>query len=221
MWLWFALVVRKLPELVLKLPDKVRLGFAENAERRLVKVSRLKDKYLNEVQKKLQDELGIKNKLAVPKLEKVVISIGLGEAKEDKSILDKVLIYVGALAGQKPIVTLAKKSISTFKVSIGQPVGVMVTLRGEKMFSFLDKLFNIVLPKVRDFRGIADNAFDGMGNFNLGLREQTIFPEVDYKSVDKTRGMAITIVTTAKNKDEGKKLLEYLGMPFKKEGGSG
>jgi large subunit ribosomal protein L5 len=123
---------------------------------------------------------------------------------------------LGALSGQKPIVNKAKKSIAGFKVAQGQPVGMMVTLRSDKMYSFLDKLFNIVLPKVRDFRGISPNSFDGKGNFNLGLKEQIIFPEVDYKTVDKTRGMAITIVTTAKDKEQGKKLLEYLGMPFQK-----
>ncbi len=180
-------------------------------------MNRLQQKYQDEVLVKLQEELGIKNKMAVPKLEKVVVSVGLGEAKDDKAILERVLTYIGALAGQKPVATVAKKSIASFKVAAGQSVGVMVTLRGEKMYSFLDKLFNIVLPKVRDFRGISDKAFDTRGNFNLGLREQTIFPEVDYKSVDKSRGMAITVVTTAEDKDQGKKLLAYLGMPFQKE----
>ncbi len=179
-------------------------------------MNRLKQKYNDEVLPKLQEELGIKNPMAVPALEKVVISIGLGEAKDEKSVLEKVSTYLIALSGQKPVVTLAKKSIAGFKVSQGQPVGIMVTLRGEKMFAFLDKLFNIVLPKVRDFRGVADKSFDGQGNFTLGLREQLIFPEVDYKSVDKVRGLAITIASTSKNKDEGRKLLEYLGMPFKK-----
>jgi large subunit ribosomal protein L5 len=179
-------------------------------------MNRLKDKYLNEIQLKLKDELGVKNKLAVPGLEKVVISVGLAEAKDNQAVLDKVRVYLGALAGQKPVVNLAKKSIAGFKVSKGQPVGMMVTLRGEKMYSFLDKLFNVVLPKVRDFRGLSVNAFDAKGNYNLGLKEQTIFPEVDYKTVDRTRGMAITIVTTARNQDEGRKLLEALGMPFVK-----
>jgi large subunit ribosomal protein L5 len=179
-------------------------------------VNRLKEKYNTEVQVKLQEELGIKNKMATPKLQKVIISVGLGEAKEDKGVLEKVLTYISAISGQKAMVTQAKKSIASFKVTAGQQVGVMVTLRDEKMYSFLDKLFNIVLPKVRDFRGIPDKSFDGKGNFNLGLREQTIFPEVDYKTVDKTRGMAITIVTTAKDKEQGRKLLQYLGMPFQK-----
>ena len=180
-------------------------------------MNRLKDKYNDEVLPKLQEELGIKNPLAVPWVEKVVLSIGLGEAKEDKGILEKVMDYLGALTGQRPIVTYAKKSIAGFKLSAGAPVGIMVSLRGSKMYSFLDKLFNIVLPKVRDFRGISANSFDGSGNFTLGVKEQLIFPEVDYKAIDKVRGMAITIVTTSKNKESGKRLLELLGMPFQKE----
>lgn len=177
--------------------------------------SRLKEKYTMEVQPKIQQELGFKNKLAVPCVKKVVISIGLGEAKENAAVLDKAKIYLSALAGQTPVVTLAKKSISTFKVTKGQPIGMMVTLRGERMYAFLDKLISVVLPKVRDFKGISEKSFDNGGNLNIGLKEQIIFPEVDYKTVDKTRGMAVTITTTAKNKEEGKKLLEYLGMPFR------
>ncbi|TSC87348.1 MAG: 50S ribosomal protein L5 [Microgenomates group bacterium Gr01-1014_7] len=178
-------------------------------------MNRLKDKYMNEVRDKLQQELGLKNKMAVPSLSKVVISIGLGEAKDNAGILDKVKVYLSALSGQNPVVTYAKKSVANFKVSKGQSIGMMVTLRGEKMYVFLDKLLSIVLPKVRDFKGISDKSFDSFGNLNIGLREQTIFPEVDYKTVDKTRGLAVTITTTAKNKDEGRKLLEYLGMPFR------
>lgn len=178
-------------------------------------MNRLKNKYLNEVQEKLQKELGLKNKMAVPKIEKVVINIGLGEAKDNAGILDKVKVYFAALAGQAPVVTKAKKSIASFKVSKGQSIGMMVTLRGDKMYAFLDKLINIVLPKVRDFRGISDKSFDGAGNLNLGLKEQVIFPEVDYKTVDRTRGLAVTITTSARSKETGKKLLESLGMPFK------
>lgn len=178
----------------------------------------LRDKYFNEVLAKLQQEFSYANILAVPKLEKIVISIGLGEAKDNAGILDKVKQYLSALSGQTPVVTRAKKSIAAFKVSEGQPIGMMVTLRGEKMYSFLEKLINVVLPKVRDFRGIDGISFDENGNLNIGIREQIIFPEVDYKTVDKTRGMAITIVTTAKDKNQGKRLLELLGMPFK--GGS-
>lgn len=179
-------------------------------------MSRLKYKYYQEVQAKLMEEFGFKNLLAVPRLEKVIISIGLGEAKDDQGILEKVAGYLSALSGQKPVETRAKKSISGFKVIQGQPVGMMVTLRGEKMYDFLEKLFNIVLPKVRDFRGISSDSFDGQGNFTLGLKEQLIFPEVDYKTIDKVRGMAVTIVTTAKDLKVAKKLLEELGMPFKK-----
>lgn len=181
-------------------------------------IQRLKEKYRDEVRNKLQQELGLKNTLAVPAVRKVVISIGLGEAKENQGVLERVKVYLSALAGQTPVITLAKKSIASFKVSKGQPIGMMVTLRGDRMYAFLDKLINIVLPKVRDFRGVSAESFDSQGNLNLGLREQTIFPEVDYKSVDKVRGLAITITTTAKNIDEGKLLLELLGIPFR--GGS-
>lgn len=190
-------------------------------------MNKLKEKYMSEIQSKLQQELGLKNRLAVPVLEKIVISIGLGEAKDNKDIIEKVKIYLTALAGQSPVVTRAKKSIASFKVSKGQSIGMMVVLRGDRMYAFLDKLINIVLPKVRDFKGISDTSFDNNGNLNIGLKEQTIFPEVDYKTIDKTRGMAVTITTTAQNrggntakgghtaKEAGKKLLELLGMPFK------
>lgn len=178
-------------------------------------MNRLQEKYMNEVVKKLSEEMGFKNKMAVPKVDKIVISIGLGEAKENAGVIDKAKVYLTALAGQAPVVTLAKKSIASFKVAQGQPIGMMVTLRGVRMYAFLDKFVSVVLPKVRDFKGISDKSFDSFGNLNIGLREQTIFPEVDYKTIDKTRGLAITITTTAKNKEEGKKLLEYLGMPFR------
>jgi len=192
-----------------------KLGYVKNAGRRLKQMQRLKEKYLNEVQQKLQEELDLKNKLAVPRIEKIVISIGLGEAKDNSSVLEKVKVYFAELGGQSPVITKAKKSIASFKVSIGQPIGMMMTLRGTRMYAFLDKLINIVLPKVRDFKGISQNSFDAQGNLNIGLKEQTIFPEVDYKSVDKTRGLAVTITTTAKTKEAGKKLLEGLGMPFR------
>ncbi len=178
-------------------------------------MNRLKTKYIDEVREKLQKELGLKNSLAVPALRKIVISVGLGEAKDNSGVLEKAKVYVSALAGQTPVITKAKKSVASFKVAKGQPIGMMVTLRGDKMYVFLDKLISIVLPKVRDFKGIQQTSFDSFGNLNMGLKEQTIFPEVDYKSVDKTRGLAVTITTTAKNKVEGKKLLEYLGMPFR------
>ncbi len=175
---------------------------------------RLKEKYL-ELQSKLMTDLGLKNRMATPKVKKIVISVGLGEAKENQGVLDKVKVYLQALAGQAPVVTHAKKSISAFKVTKGQSIGMMVTLRGERMYAFLDKLISVVFPKVRDFKGISDKSFDKEGNLNIGLREQTIFPEVDYKTIDRTRGLALTITTSAKDKEEGRKLLESLGMPFK------
>lgn len=179
-------------------------------------MNRLQEKYVSEAVDKLLLEFGFKNKMAVPVIKKVVISMGLGEAKDNAGVIDKAKVYLTALAGQKPMVTLAKKSIASFKVVQGQPIGMMVTLRGDRMYAFLDKLINIVLPKVRDFRGISDKSFDSFGNLNIGLKEQTIFPEVDYRTVDKTRGLAVTITTSAKNKKEGKLLLEALGMPFVK-----
>lgn len=180
-------------------------------------MQRLKEKYMSEIQQKLQESLGLKNKMAVPRVKKIVLSIGLGEAKDNAGILDKVKVYFVALGGQAPVVTLAKKSIASFKVAQGQPIGMMMTLRGDRMYAFLDKLVSVVFPKVRDFRGISADCFDSHGNLNIGLKEQTIFPEVDYKSVDRVRGLAVTIATTAKNKEEGRQLLEQLGMPFKKE----
>lgn len=177
-------------------------------------MNRLKEKYVEEVRKRLGEELGLKNMLAVPHISKIVISMGLGEAKDNSGVLEKAKVYLSQLAGQVPVTTYAKKSIASFKVSKGQPIGMMATLRGDKMYAFLDKLINIVLPKVRDFKGVSQNSFDQSGNLNIGLKEQTIFPEVDYKTVDKTRGLAVTITTTARNKDEGKKLLGYLGVPF-------
>lgn len=178
-------------------------------------MQRLKEKYMSEVREKLKQELNLKNTLAVPAIKKIVINIGLGEAKDNSGILDKVKVYFAALAGQAPIVTLAKKSIAAFKVAKGQPIGMMVTLRGDRMYAFLDKLVNVVLPKVRDFKGVSDQSFDAAGNLNMGLKEQVIFPEVDYKTVDRTRGLAVTITTSASNKEEGKALLAHLGMPFR------
>lgn len=178
-------------------------------------MQRLKEKYINEVKPKLKEEFGLKNIMSVPSVKKVVISIGLGDAKDNASVLDKAKVYLQALAGQLPVITHAKKSIATFKLSKGQAIGMMVTLRGDKMYAFLDKLVSIVLPKVRDFKGISLTSFDRDGNLNLGIKEQVIFPEVDYKTIDKTRGLAVTITTTANTKEEGRKLLEYLGMPFR------
>ncbi len=182
-------------------------------------MNRLQEKYLNEIRGKLMEEFQFKNVLAAPILKKVVINIGIGEAKDNKDILEKVALNFLALSGQKPVVTKAKKSIANFKLAKGQPIGMMVTIRGSNMYAFLDKLFNIVLPKVRDFRGVSEKAMDGSGNFTLGFREQLVFPEVDYKTVDKTRGLAVTIVTSAKIKDQGKRLLELLGLPFRRING--
>lgn len=177
-------------------------------------MNRLKQKYNDEVKAKLTEELGIKNIHALPRLIKVVVNMAVSEGKENGSVIEKALGNITVISGQKAMITKAKKSISAFKLTEGQPIGVMVTLRGEKMYAFLDKLINIVLPKVRDFRGVSDKSFDGQGNYNLGLREQILFPEIDYKNIDRIRGLQITINTSAKDKEAGKKLLELLGMPF-------
>ncbi len=175
----------------------------------------LKDKYQKEIKKKLKEELKVSNDLALPKLAKVVVNIGISEAKDNEGVLEKAQLNIASLSGQLPVVTHAKKSISAFKLTKGAPIGIMVTLRGNKMYAFLEKLINVVLPKVRDFRGLSDKSFDSQGNFNLGLKEQIIFPEVDYQNIDKVRGLQVTITTTAKTKEQGKRLLELLGMPFK------
>ena len=179
-------------------------------------MNRLKQKYNEEIKAKLTEELGVKNIHALPRLVKIVINMAVSEGKDNGSIIEKALNNITVISGQKAMVTKAKKSISAFKLTEGQSIGVMVTLRGERMYAFLDKLVSIVLPKVRDFRGVSDKSFDGQGNYNLGLREQILFPEVDYKTIDRIRGLQITINTTAKNKEHGKKLLELLGMPFAK-----
>ncbi len=179
-------------------------------------MNRLKQKYLEEFKKQLKDAFALSNDFAVPKLDKIVVNMGIGEAKDNAGLLDKAKVNLGSLAGQSPVITKAKKSIAAFKLTKGQPIGLMVTLRGEKMYAFFDKLVSVVLPKVRDFRGVPDSSFDNRGNYNLGLREQTIFPEIDYRNVDKVRGLQVTITTTAQNKEQGRKLLELLGMPFTK-----
>ncbi len=179
-------------------------------------VNRLKDQYNSQIKKQLKEEFLLKSDLAVPKLKKIVINVGMGEAKENHDILEKGMLTLNSIAGQKPVVTKAKKSISAFKLVQGSPIGLMVTLRGEKMYAFLDKLINAVLPKVRDFRGVSDQSFDTQGNYNLGLREQAIFPEADYKTVVNLRGLQITVNTTALNQEQGRRLLELFGMPFRK-----
>ena len=178
--------------------------------------SRLKEHYNKEVRKRMQDEFKIKNHMAVPKVEKVVINIGLGEAISNAKILDAAVDELGQITGQKPVVTKAKKSIASFKLREGQSIGTMVTLSGEKMYEFLDRLISAALPRVRDFRGVPTKSFDGRGNYTLGIRDHLIFPEIDITKVDKSKGMNITIVTTAKNDEQARFLLRELGMPFGK-----
>jgi large subunit ribosomal protein L5 len=178
--------------------------------------TRLKDKYTNEVRKKLQNEFQIKNPMAVPKIEKVVLNMGMGEAIQNAKLLDTAVEELSTITGQKPVVTKAKKSIASFKLREGQSIGTMVTLRGDKMYEFLDRLINIALPRVRDFRGVPTKSFDGRGNYTLGIRDHVIFPEIDAGKVDKSKGMNITIVTSAKNDEQARFLLRELGMPFGK-----
>ena len=176
--------------------------------------ARLKEHYQKEVRKKLQDEFGIKNPMAVPKVEKIVLNMGMGEAISNSKILDSAVDELTTIAGQKPIITKAKKSIASFKLREGVAIGTMVTLRGEKMYEFLDRLINLALPRVRDFRGVPAKAFDGRGNYTLGIKDHLIFPEIDISKVDKSKGMNITIVTSAKNDEQARFLLKELGMPF-------
>ncbi|GIU82119.1 MAG: 50S ribosomal protein L5 [Acidobacteria bacterium] len=179
-------------------------------------MARLKEKYKNEVAPALAKEFGIKNPMAIPKLEKIVINMGLGEAISNPKVLDVAVEELKAITGQKPVITKAKKSIASFKLRQGMRIGAMVTLRGDRMYEFLDRLISIALPRVRDFKGLSPKSFDGRGNYTLGLREQIIFPEVDFNKVDKIRGMNISIVTTAKTDELGLALLKGLGMPFRK-----
>jgi large subunit ribosomal protein L5 len=178
--------------------------------------TRLKELYQTEVRRKLQDEFGIKNPMAVPKIEKVVLNMGMGEAISNAKLLDTAVEELSTITGQKPVVTKAKKSIASFKLREGQSIGTMVTLRGDKMYEFLDRLINIALPRVRDFRGVPAKSFDGRGNSTLGVRDHLIFPEIDAGKVDKSKGMNITIVTTAETDEQARVLLRELGMPFGK-----
>ena len=177
--------------------------------------ARFKDKYVNEIRPAIAKELGIENAMAIPRLEKIVINMGLGEATQNVKIMDPLVADLGAITGQKPVVTKAKKSIAAFKLRENMPIGAMVTLRGEKMYEFLDRLISIALPRVRDFRGVSSKSFDGRGNYTLGLRDQLIFAEIDYAKVDKTKGMNVTIVTTAKDDNGARALLKAFGMPFR------
>ncbi|WP_099321609.1 50S ribosomal protein L5 [Anaerococcus sp. Marseille-P3625] len=178
--------------------------------------NRLKEKYENEVVKELMEKFGYKNVMQVPKLEKIVINVGLGEAKDNQNLLNSVKKELALITGQQPIESKAKKSVANFKLREGQAIGTKVTIRREKMYDFLDKLISISLPRVRDFRGINPNSFDGRGNYSLGIKEQLIFPEIKYDNVDFLHGMDITIVTTAKTDEEAKAFLELMGMPFTK-----
>lgn len=178
-------------------------------------MARLREKYKNEIAGALAKEFDIKNPMAVPRIEKVVVNMGLGEASANAKILDVATEELKSITGQKPVITKAKKSIAAFKLRQGMSIGTMVTLRGERMYEFLDRLISVALPRVRDFRGISGKAFDGRGNYTLGIREQLIFPEIDFNKVDKTRGMNISIITTARNDDEARSLLKSLGMPFR------
>lgn len=178
--------------------------------------SRLKEKYLTEVRPQLKDELGIDNLMQLPKLEKIVLSIGLGEAIQNPKALESAAQDLATISGQRPVITKAKKSVAAFKLRAGMPIGMMVTLRGQRMCDFFDRLVSIVLPRLRDFRGAPLDSFDGHGNYNLGIKEQLVFPEIDYDKIDKVRGLQVTIVTTAKNDDEARSLLRLLGMPFRK-----
>jgi large subunit ribosomal protein L5 len=177
--------------------------------------ARLRDKYAKEVAPALLKEFELKNTMAVPRLEKVVINMGVGEATQNAKLLDPAVNELSSIAGQKAVVTRAKKSIAAFKVREGMPIGAMVTLRGDRMYEFLDRLINIALPRVRDFRGVSSKSFDGRGNYTLGLKDQLIFPEIDYAKVDKQKGMNITIVTTARNDEQARALLKHMGMPFR------
>lgn len=178
----------------------------------------LKERYQKEVAPALIKVLDLNNVMQVPRITKVVVNIGLGEALDNAKALDAAVGDLTQITGQKPVVTKARKSIANFKLREGRAIGAKVTLRGERMWSFLDRLMNIALPRVRDFRGISADAFDGRGNYTLGLREQLVFPEIDYEKIDKLRGLEITIVTTARTDDHGRQLLRMLGMPFEKEG---
>ena len=179
-------------------------------------MARLKEKYNNEIVDAMTKRFGYENIMQVPKLEKIVVNMGVGEAKENPKILDSAIADLEKITGQKAVTTKAKNSVANFKIREGMPIGCKVTLRGEKMYEFLDRLVNLALPRVRDFRGVNPNAFDGRGNYALGIKEQLIFPEIEYDKVDKVRGMDIIVVTTAETDEEARELLAQFGMPFKK-----
>ncbi|MBV9259541.1 MAG: 50S ribosomal protein L5 [Ktedonobacteraceae bacterium] len=178
--------------------------------------SRLKERYRQEVAPALQKEFNYKNPMQVPSINKVVINIGMGEVIQNAKAMDAAVSDLATITGQRPVITRAKRSVAAFKLREGMQIGCMVTLRGERMFQFLDKLINVALPRLRDFQGVSPEAFDGRGNYTLGLREQLVFPEIDYDKVDKVRGMEVSVVTTARTDEEGRRLLSLLGMPFKR-----
>jgi large subunit ribosomal protein L5 len=178
-------------------------------------MSRLQDRYRNDVIPALQKEFGYKNVMAIPKIEKVVVNMGLGEATQNAKLTDVGAEEIGKITGQKAVIRRSTKSIAQFKLRQGMPIGAMVTLRGTQMYEFLDRLISVALPRVRDFRGVSPRGFDGRGNFTLGLRDQLLFPEIDYMKVDKARGMNVSVVTTAKTDEEARKLLQLMGMPFR------
>ena len=180
-------------------------------------MSRLKDRYQKEVMPALKKEFGYTNVMAIPRIQKIVVNMGLGEATSNAKIMDVATDELARITGQKPVVRRAKKSIAQFKVREGMPVGASVTLRGDRMYDFLDRLVSIALPRVRDFKGISPKGFDGRGNYTLGLRDQLLFPEIDYMKVDKARGMNISVVTSARTDEESRKLLQLLGMPFRNQ----
>ena len=181
-------------------------------------VPRLKERYRNEVLPALMSEFGYRNVMQVPRVEKVTVNVGLGEAVQNAKALDAASADVATITGQKPVITRAKKSIANFKLRAGMPIGATTTVRGTRMWEFLDRMINAALPRIRDFQGVSPNSFDGRGNFSLGIREQVIFPEIEYDKVDRIRGLQVTVCTTAKTDEEGKRLLELLGMPFAKRG---
>jgi large subunit ribosomal protein L5 len=195
-------------------PETVRKAEAETMAGPKT-TTRLKEKFSKEIAPALAKELGLANPMAVPRLHKIVVNMGVGEATQNSKMLDPLATDLGNITGQKPVITKAKKSIAAFKVRAGMPIGAMVTLRGDRMYEFIDRLINIALPRVRDFRGVSTKSFDGRGNYTLGLRDQLIFPEIDYAKVDKLKGMNVTIVTTAPDDNQARALLKHLGMPFR------
>src|SRR6266571_5063989 len=203
--------------------EKEKRGKSEKQESRVAEVARhsakerprLRSRFEKEIAPTLMKELDLKNTMAVPRLHKIVVNMGVGEATQNAKILDPAVNELGQITGQKPVVTRAKKSIAAFKVREGMPIGAMVTLRGDRMYEFFDRLVNIVLPRVRDFRGVSTKAFDGRGNYTIGLHDQLIFPEISYEKVDKLKGMNVTIVTTARDDNQARSLLKHMGMPFR------